>query len=821
MSIPRAGRKIVSNLAELDSPFRILFYTTITGIVVESLTMLLLLLVGQVDSLIEVVIDIFFTVTVVFPAIYLIIVQPLRKQIQDRRIAEVALKIAHAKLERRVEERTNDLAKSNAALLEEIATRKKTDEKVRLLSTALQSAANGIVITGNDGLIVWCNPAFSQMTGYSIDELHGQNPRLLKSECHDRAFYKCMWDTILEGDVWNGVLINRRKDGSYYAEEQTITPVIDEQGNISNFIAIKQDITNRRNAEQEIRQRNLELVTLNIVSTAVSRSLDLPEVLATLQRVLLDELGIPGGIIHYYDESHDCLYVATRWGFPVEKRARFIQTSVENYHCPSAIREKRPTFVPDFRQLPCFPGSPLELAPLEWRACLCVPLLADGKVQGVLDLFSLEDSNEGALPSSSPPRFNGNDINFFNALGNQVGIAIHNAHLYKTEQQARKTADILRAGSAALSQTLELDTILETLLDYLAQLIPFDHARVLLLEDENQFVVHVARGQGPKPGEVYSPSSNETIQTVVTTLKGLVIPDTCMSQTCDRMVCDHIRSWMGVPMVAGGCLIGLCVLEGNKPGLLNSDHLQMAEALVGQAAVGVQNAQLFDQMSAGRERMQSLSRRLVDVQESERRYIARELHDETGQALASLMVGLELLEQEASKPEAVVTGLSDLSKIVNDVLENLHRMAMDLRPASLDHLGLVAALRQHIEAFGEKHDYKIQFETVGVSERLPSNIETAFYRIVQEALTNVVKHAQATRIDVLLEQRDNRLILIVEDNGAGFDFKEKLESGRLGLVGMRERAEMLGGSLEIESVAGKGTTVLVEVPFDQGKAQVF
>jgi two-component system sensor histidine kinase UhpB len=151
---------------------------------------------------------------------------------------------------------------------------------------------------------------------------------------------------------------------------------------------------------------------------------------------------------------------------------------------------------------------------------------------------------------------------------------------------------------------------------------------------------------------------------------------------------------------------------------------------------------------------------------------------------------------------------------VYDVLDSLHRLATDLRPVSLDHLGLVEALRQHAQAFGRQHHLNVQFEAVGLDdERLSPDAEIALFRVAQEALTNVVRHSQATYADVLLERRGDRLILIIEDDGAGFDPVAAMPAGRLGLAGMRERAEMLGGSLVIESSVGAGTTVLAEVPY--------
>jgi signal transduction histidine kinase len=204
----------------------------------------------------------------------------------------------------------------------------------------------------------------------------------------------------------------------------------------------------------------------------------------------------------------------------------------------------------------------------------------------------------------------------------------------------------------------------------------------------------------------------------------------------------------------------------------------------------------------------------VEVQEAERRHISRELHDEAGQALTLLMFGLGTLEKETQNPATVTIRAAELKNITNEISKNLHRLAVNLRPASLDHSGLEAALRQYVEKFGHQHHLNIQFEAVGLDDqRLPPVVETNLYRIVQEALANILKHAQATRVDLLLERRGDRIFTIIEDNGVGFDPETAGQSSRLGLLGMRERTEMMGGQLVIESIVNTGTTIYVEVPY--------
>jgi signal transduction histidine kinase len=381
-------------------------------------------------------------------------------------------------------------------------------------------------------------------------------------------------------------------------------------------------------------------------------------------------------------------------------------------------------------------------------------------------------------------------------------------------------AETLSEASRSLSQTLDLDTVLGTLLDYLGGLVPYDQAKVLLPRDEAQFTIRAARGAGTAAGDLTEDERTirvadcPLLRALVDTREAVLIADTRdHTGWRDPHCAAHIRSWLGVPLRNGDQMIGACVLGKREPGFYGEEHARLAEALVGQASVAVQNAWLFEQVRAGRERLRSLSRRLVEVQETERRYVARELHDEASQALVSLMVGLRLLEQDAPDPQAVIEGIATLKQMVDGVITDLHRLAMDLRPASLDHLGLAAALRQHVQTVREQHRLEVQYEVIGLDARLPADVETAVYRVAQEALTNVIRHARATRVDVLVERRGRKLVVLVEDDGIGFDPVQAEQGGRLGLISMRERTEMLGGGLEIESAAGAGTTVRLEVPY--------
>jgi PAS domain S-box-containing protein len=394
--------------------------------------------------------------------------------------------------------------------------------------------------------------------------------------------------------------------------------------------------------------------------------------------------------------------------------------------------------------------------------------------------------------------------------------------LSASEHRQRQVAETLRVAAQSLTQSLDLDTVLRALLKHLRALVHADSASAIFLEGETALGVRAVDGyeNWTDPDQILSlkmeGDTNPIFQKLLVSRKPLLIPNTDADPDwVNYPGTEPIHSRLYVPLLVEDRLIGVVGLGKFETDYFIEDHIRWAEALVGQAAVAVQNAWLFEQVRAGRERLQFLSRRLVEIQESERRYIARELHDHAGQTLTSLMLGLGTIEREAGKPEFVRTRAAELKNMTDHVLEDLHRLAVNLRPASLDHLGLTSALEQFIKAFAQDTHLPIRLKTVGLSDddRLPAEIETTLYRIVQEALTNVIRHAHASRVDVVLERRDGSLLVIVEDDGIGFDADLARESGHLGLLGMEERTEMLGGTLTVESQPGRGTTLFVEVPY--------
>ena len=272
------------------------------------------------------------------------------------------------------------------------------------------------------------------------------------------------------------------------------------------------------------------------------------------------------------------------------------------------------------------------------------------------------------------------------------------------------------------------------------------------------------------------------------------------------------KSYLRVPLVAKGEIQGVAALLGLAASEYSEDLIGFFRTLGQHVGVAIQNARLFEEVRAGRSRLQTLSQRLVELQESERRGIARELHDQIGQLLTGLKLTLETC---ALTPERMYDALGRAQSIANEVSERVHDMSLNLRPTILDDLGLLPALLWHFEHYTSSSNIVVRFEQTGIERRFDPAVETAAYRIIQEALTNVARHSGAPEALVRVWSTEDLVCVVIEDRGAGFDSRSALEShSSSGLTGMRERALLLGGQLHIESAPSVGTRLTVELPLN-------
>jgi signal transduction histidine kinase len=223
----------------------------------------------------------------------------------------------------------------------------------------------------------------------------------------------------------------------------------------------------------------------------------------------------------------------------------------------------------------------------------------------------------------------------------------------------------------------------------------------------------------------------------------------------------------------------------------------------------------------GEETARDLLQQMVTAQEAERRRIARELHDEMGQHLAALLLGLKTLRDRSEDQAVVLHAVDNLEAIARELGRRVRDLMVELRPAALDELGLATALRNLVEAIAERSQLEVDFQCLGLDTgALPPHIETCIYRIAQEALTNVIRHAEAHCVSLVVERQHGQVMVILEDDGHGFDpdtlVRPSTEVRRMGLRGIKERIELLRGTLQIESAAGEGTALFARLPLPGG-----
>ncbi len=292
------------------------------------------------------------------------------------------------------------------------------------------------------------------------------------------------------------------------------------------------------------------------------------------------------------------------------------------------------------------------------------------------------------------------------------------------------------------------------------------------------------------------------------------LPERCPMREGKLNNTRAIASHVTVPILARDRVLGVLGIASADAHAFSADEVKLLEAIGQQLGVAVENARLWDDLREKERVRGQLLEKVIGAQEEERKRIARELHDDTGQAITSLMVGLRAAS-DTSEP-ATRTRLDTLRDIAAQTLESVKHMARELRPALLDDLGLAAALERYVAGYRANFGLTADLQMTGFNQRLSPEIELALYRIIQEALTNIAKHARAHNVSIVVERKVRAVVAIVEDDGRGFDVRAILESAqdesKLGLHGMRERAELVGGRLQIESSPGAGSSVFVEIP---------
>lgn len=388
--------------------------------------------------------------------------------------------------------------------------------------------------------------------------------------------------------------------------------------------------------------------------------------------------------------------------------------------------------------------------------------------------------------------------------------------------------DLLLAGALELTAEHDLDHILEQTVQRAAEVAGARFAALGVYDAEGRIerFVHVGIDAGTVARIGHHPQGRGLLGEVIVADGPIRLADLRDDPRSVGFPVHHpeMRSFLGVPVRLGNRRFGnLYLTEKEGGGDFDAEDERLVVTLAAFAAAAIEAALLLEterELAAAHERARAQREMLgsvIDAQEAERARVARDLHDQIGQSLTSVLLGLRLVDgtlaTDTPDLDDARAHTAEVRTLVAQALDEVRRLAFDLRPTVLDDVGLVAALRRLASGHTERCGVPVELTLVGVDDdtRLPSEIETVVYRVVQEALTNVARHAAASRANVELSVEDRRVRATVADDGVGFTIDDDL-LGSLGLAGMRERASLVDGRLEIVSGPGEGTTVMLEVP---------
>jgi two-component system, NarL family, sensor histidine kinase DevS len=456
------------------------------------------------------------------------------------------------------------------------------------------------------------------------------------------------------------------------------------------------------------------------------------------------------------------------------------------------IREAKPLRLHDIAEDPRSVGFPRNHPPM--RSFLGVPVVLRGVAYGNLYLTEKADGAD----------FTAADEELTQLLAAQAAVAIENARLYESSTRWLRQLESLNEIGNALASEVELEPLLSLVAKRMQELVEARIVLIALPDGDGGLAVAAAAGGDDLVGmrlETGSTKIGRVLERGSIERVDAVVDDPEVDQRVARAL--GITSAMYLPLTVRGKPLGVVAVQDRlrADARFAEDDVRLAESLVARAAIAVD---LSERVS--REAL----RRVVDAQELERARLARELHDETGQALTSILLGLKHLD-EVIETDDGREATAALRELVVTTLQDVRRLAVELRPSALDDFGLVPAIERLAGTVAEQSELVVDLEARLGDQRLPAEAETALYRIVQEALTNVVKHASATRVSITLVRKEGFAVVVVEDDGRGFEL-EATRAGSLGFVGMRERVELVGGRLRVESTPGAGTTIVAEVP---------
>ncbi len=725
----------------------------------------------------------------------------------------------------------------------------------------------------------WVTDAFVPITGYTLEE--AQQPDLWRKLVHpdDQAAAQERMQCLFEGQVDTQEFRIVTKESEVRWLLDRARPIWDEvQERVVRIIGAAQDITEQKRSALALERKVEQLESLNQASYAVVTSLQLDEVLrevmALAKQVSEAEYARVVLVEDTQFENDQPMSAVTRV-VQLDSNVPILREHIREHGFTRwIIGSHQPVVVDDIAAdgtvSPVPPeGAPTKANPVDIaagvRSVAGLPLVFERGLEGVLYLYGTR------------PQLFENRLPLLMTFANHIALAIARARLHsEVKQQARKLAVLLEAAHA-FSSTLDYDEVMKEVALRLSQVTKVTHCTFLRWDAEaelggadgtvivwmNWAFEDVSLGPkrkqpqegveqkttGARPDTVYAVAELPIFRRVLESQRPCVLrvdDDALVEAERDYLRVFNTDVMLVLPLALADRMIGFVQLfdakveKAGEPPPFNSEQVGIAEVLANQAAVAIENVHLYEAVRQQRQQLRTLAARLSEAEEAERQWLAQELHDQVGQNLTALGVSLNIIRTlltgtadtdhpaDTGHPAEVVTEdidvvrtrLDDAIGILERITERVRGVMADLRSPVLEDYGLVAALRWYGALFTERTGIKVFVEGEDPKPRLVVSAENALFRIVQEALTNVAKHAEASRVWITLQLEPlanhgwHTIRLVITDDGVGFDPARLEQTERrqgLGLVSMAERAQTIGGKCRVEPAPEGGTRVVVEV----------
>lgn len=694
------------------------------------------------------------------------------------------------------------------AVIRDITDRKRAEAESRKQKEILQQIFDHLPVMLNfidqDGHIQLVNRCWERTLGWSLEEIQQQNVDILVESYPDPQQRQAVVNAIAKANgEWNDFKA-RLRDGRLIATTWANIKLSD-----GTSIGIGQDITTRKQAEAESQQLASYLKILHEIDRAI---LTAPSAEAILQVTtgLCREIGP-------YLRADVALFDVAKHGAELV----FVQTLAETalgvgtqvsleamFGTSEDLKQGKFHLIEDLRKS----SDPFLVALQTEGICsyLSVPLVSHGRLIGSLNLGS--DKVNG---------FDAEVINTVHEVSDALALALQQANLLETEQKTRQMAETLQKATTALAASLDIEQVLDNILNNLFQIMGYDGAAVLLFE-EDRLNVSAARSLALFEQMVGNaiPTESPLFKQVQRGEQPFILRRdelTAWLQQTDQLLLPTPEHWLVAPLNLYGAITGSLILSKGQGRIYLEQEIGLAQTFAHQAAIAIHNAQMYQAVQRQREELRFLTTRITETVEGERRQVARELHDQVGQNLTALNFTLSALQAELPTDliPMIQKRLDDAEKLIAETGQQIRGLMAELRPAVLDDYGLLAALRWYSEYFSQRTAIHTTVVSVDPIQRLALTLETTLFRIAQEALTNVAKHARASAATITLQMSESAVSLMIADNGVGLavNWRERVgQTARWGLLNMSERAAALGGHLKVRSAPGQGTQVFVEIP---------